>query len=128
MVQDGEVMYCPKCGQKNAENTFRCTGCGFQLHGSEQSQVATEGGGLGRLIPYKNAQALWAYYLGIFSLIPCLGIPLGLAALVLGVGGLKHAGRNPETRGKGHAWTGIILGSLCVVGNAVALVYFYAGI
>lgn len=64
------------------------------------------------VIPYKNMPALISYYLAVFSLIPCLGIPLGLAALVLGVIGLKRAREHPEIRGKVHAWIGIILGGL----------------
>ena len=54
-------------------------------------RVVTTADGLGGLIPYKNARALWAYYLGVFALIPCIGAPLGIAALVLGIKGLKYA-------------------------------------
>jgi hypothetical protein len=64
------------------------------------------------LIPYKNPPALAGYYLGVFSLIPCLGLPLGIAALICGIIGLRRANANPGGKGKGHAWTAIILGSL----------------
>ena len=74
------------------------------------------------VIPYKNPKALIAYYLAIFSLIPCLGIPLGIAALVLGILGLKAAKAHPQAHGQVHAWVGIILGSLCAASNIVALV------
>ena len=53
-------------------------------------------------------QALLAYYLGVFSLIPCIGIPLGIAALVLGIKGLKYAKLHPEAKGKGARWAKII--------------------
>ena len=107
-----DTIFCPKCGQKNLENNFKCTKCGFVLHGPPPSQyVLSDDSTMGGLIPYKNAYALWAYYLGIFSLIPCLGIPLGIAALVLGIMGLKYADLHPEVRGKGHAWTGVIVTS-----------------
>jgi len=111
-----EIMFCPKCGQQNLENNFRCTRCGFVLHDPAQPQyVVTDDSTLGGLIPYKNVQALLAYYLGVFSLIPCIGIPLGIAALVLGIKGLKYAKLHPEAKGKAHAWAGIILGTLCAV-------------
>jgi hypothetical protein len=76
---------------------------------------------VGGLIPYKNLQALWAYYLSIFSLIPCLGIPLGVFAVVFGIQGLKHARIHPDDKGTAHAWTGIILGGACAVGYTLAI-------
>ena len=53
------------------------------------------------VIPSQNPIALVAYYLGILSLVPFLGFVLGLPALICGIVG-----------GKGHAWTGIVLGVL----------------
>ena len=118
-----ELIFCQKCGQQNKENNFKCSRCGFVLHGQTQPQyIITDDNTLGGLIPYKNPKALWAYYLGIFSLIPCLGILLGVAALILGIGGLRHANLHPESRGKAHAWVGIILGSLCAAGYLFLLV------
>lgn len=39
----------------------------------------------GGVIPYKNPAALIGYYVGVFGLVPMLGVPLALAAIVLGV-------------------------------------------
>jgi hypothetical protein len=64
------------------------------------------------LIPTKNPSALVAYYLGVFSLIPCLGLLLAIPALILGIKGLTFAKEHPETKGKAHAWVGIIMGGL----------------
>ena len=44
------------------------------------------------VIPTKNAAALLGYYFGVFSIIPVLGIPLGIAAVICGVFGLRAAG------------------------------------
>lgn len=124
-----DTIFCPKCGEQNVENNFKCTRCGFVLHGPAQPQVAvSDDSTLGGLIPYKNPQALWAYYLGIFSLIPCLGIPLGIAAFVLGIRGLRYADLHTEARGKGHAWAGIILGGLCAVAYTVLAAALMIGI
>ncbi len=68
--------------------------------------------GLNTIIPYKNVQALVAYYLGVFSVIPPVGALLGIPALVLGISGLRFRRRNPETGGSVHAWIGIVLGGL----------------
>lgn len=66
----------------------------------------------GGLIPYRNTSALIAYYLGVFSIIPLVGIPLGVIAVVLGIKGLRKAAQNPAAKGKVHAWVGIIVGGL----------------
>lgn len=73
--------------------------------------------GLATLIPYRNSRALASYYLGIFSLIPVLGVFLGPAALILGTQGYEHARRRPEAQGKAHAVIGISLGALTTLVN-----------
>jgi predicted Zn finger-like uncharacterized protein len=77
------------------------------------------------IIPYKNARALTAYYLGVFSLIPCLGLLLGPAALILGILGIRYVKANPAAKGTGHAIAGIVLGSLTTLlnwGGALAFI------
>ncbi len=64
------------------------------------------------IVPYKNVKALLAYYLGVFSVIPVVGIVLGIAAFILGLLGLKFARAHPESKGKVHAWIGIVVGGL----------------
>jgi hypothetical protein len=63
-------------------------------------------------IPYRNAPALISYYLGIFSILPCAGAIMGPIAIFLGLKGLKLAAQHPEARGKAHAITGIVSGSI----------------
>ncbi len=54
--------------------------------------------GIAALIPFRNSYALVSYYLGVFSLIPCIGAVLGVAAVVLGIMGLRKAARFPEAK------------------------------
>jgi len=123
-------MYCPKCGTENDDNNFKCTRCGEILHPSAPPvAVAASDATLGGLVPYKNGPALAAYYLGVFSLIPFLGVPLGIAAFILGIRGLRKAKEHPEVKGKAHAWVGIIAGGLFAVLYLVLIglmVYFSA--
>ncbi len=74
------------------------------------------------IVPYRNAPALIAYYLGVFSLIPCVGMALGIGAVILGIIGLKQASKHPEAKGKVHAWIGIILGSLVLIAHLVFII------
>jgi hypothetical protein len=80
------------------------------------------------LIPYRNAKALLAYYLGVFGLIPILGLLLGPLALIFGILGLSYSRTYPSARGGGHAITGIVLGSLDIVINVAILVLIVLGI
>jgi hypothetical protein len=80
------------------------------------------GDGVNVIIPYKNVRALVAYYLAVFSLIPFLGMPLGLVAFVLGILGLRYRRANPAAGGVVHAWIGIVLGGLCGFGYLALIV------
>lgn len=84
--------------------------------------TAEQGDATGGIIPYKNPPALIAYYCGVFSLIPCVGFILGLAAVILGVSGLKKRKQNPLIRGQVHAWIGIVLGSLVIIAHLLIAV------
>jgi hypothetical protein len=97
-----------------------CRSCGAQLKAVPEVQLAGAGSDpLAKIVPYRNPYALTAYYLGVFSLIPCLGVLLALASIPLGILGLKHARAHPETHGKVHAWVGIVVGIVVLVAHAV---------
>jgi hypothetical protein len=74
------------------------------------------------IIPYKNPHALTAYYLGIFSVIPALGLLLSLPAIILGIVGLKKRKANRVIKGAAHAWVGIGVG-----GFSLAYHLFFIG-
>jgi hypothetical protein len=77
-----------------------------------------EGDATGGIIPYKNPHALWAYYLGFLSLLCCfVGLPVGIAPIVLGIMGLRRRAQNPVIKGSAHAVIGIVLGSIAVLGS-----------
>lgn len=75
------------------------------------------------VIPSKNPAALIGYYLGIFSLIPCLGLILCIPAIICGFLGISKANAEPEAEGKGHAIAALVLGliSLLLYGGLMAL-------
>ena len=114
-------MFCAQCGEKNDDNNYKCTSCGAVLRRAETAPpapvptpppYAPSDGTFGGLIPTKNPSALTAYYLAVASLIPVLGIFLGIAAFVLGIKGVKFASAHPEAKGAVHAWVGIIVGGI----------------
>lgn len=78
-------------------------------------------GPMEHLVPTRNVSALLSWYLGVFGLIPVLGIPLALAAIVTGIMGIRAAGRTDVRVGRGHAIAGLVLGILMGVLVPVAL-------
>jgi len=98
-------MFCPKCGTQNNDGSLKCSKCGQVFNFPTGADYT-----LGGLIPYKNPAALLAYYLGVFSLIPCLGIFFGLFGLKFGLKGLRFSKENPNAGGRLHAYVGIFVG------------------
>lgn len=82
---------------------------------SDAAAETSKGDATGGVIPYKNPPALIAYYCGVFSLIPIIGIFVGIPGIILGIVGLRKRRANPPIRGAVHAWIGIILGGLTTV-------------
>ena len=101
----GAAPFCARCGAPNEAGLAQCAHCGQSLLAAWPPPPDTaflppsSGGALGGLIPDKNPSALTSYYLGIFSIIPCVGLPMGIAAVVLGLRGLSLVKQRPEVRG-----------------------------
>jgi hypothetical protein len=93
------------CGEPISVNARVCKHCGEELKPKKK-----DGDAVSHVIPYKNPAALFAYYCGIFSVIPCFA--LGITAFILGIIGLRAVKRNPELHGTAHAWIGIVTGFL----------------
>lgn len=82
------------------------------------------------LIPTKNGAALLSYYLGLFSIIPCAGLAMGVIAFISGRKALQAIKDTPGLPGATHAKVGIGCGSvgflfnLAIVVFALALLFF----
>lgn len=113
----------------NEENPYQPIGNSPSQPPRYVSDPNQQGDSTGGIIPYKNPKALIAYYLGILSGLPLIGLPLGIAAFVLGIMGLRDRQRNPVIKGSVHAGIGIgcgglftIIWGLAVVSIVVALI------
>lgn len=135
---------CPKCGEGNYPSDRNCMSCGALLSPLKAppppppvapppprafTPVAPAAdSGFGALIPIKNSAALGSYYIGIFSLLPLIGLPMGVIALVLGIKGLKFAKANPGVHGTVHAWVGIVCGGFWALAYALVTVVILIGV
>lgn len=106
---------CWQCGAPLNPYTFQGTGARPYAHGH------ATGDATGGLIPYKNVPALVGYYLGIFSLFPCVPV-LSIAALVLGIMGLMKVKREPVVKGTVHAWIAVVLGGVSLLYNTLGTI------
>ena len=79
------------------------------------------------MIPTKNMPSLLAYYFGVFGLIPLLGLPLSVTALVLGIIGLRQYKEQPTPGAKVHAIIGLVLGIVQIAVFIAFLVYLIVG-
>ena len=113
-------MECPKCGYAMSAEDQACPRCeGAYAKPVPPPSAPPTGAGAPTapdvveiFVPYRNPNALAAYYVGLFAFIPFLGAIIGVAAFVLGLRGLKLARAHPEARGASHAWVGIVLGGI----------------
>jgi hypothetical protein len=132
---EATMAMCGKCGAQVADHMSACWQCGsalnpYQFHGSgAKPYVQTHGTGdaTGGLIPYKNPYALIGYYVGIFSLFPCVPI-LSIAAVVLGIMGLSKVAREPHVKGTVHAWIAIVLGGVSLLYNTLGTIFVAIGV
>ena len=122
-------MKCSECGAAALEGARFCQQCGTALPvapAASAGEAPAQDDWVARQVPYKNPLALSAYYVGLFSVVPCLGPLLALAAIPLGILGLQAGKRNPALHGKSHAWTGIILGAFSILYHVVIAVLLVA--
>lgn len=99
----------------DAPNPYSFHGNTPTVAGNQSHSADDEGDATGGVIPYKNPKALIAYYLGILSGLPLIGLPLGIIALILGVQGLQARSKNPAIKGSVHAWIGIGCGGVFAI-------------
>lgn len=75
----------------------------------------------GSLTPWDNPAAVYSYGVAWAGLVPVLGLPLGLAAVVFGIVGLMRQRRRPEIMGRNFAIAGMTIGLCDALFNAAGI-------
>src|SRR5262245_26110222 len=114
MAYDIEQAACPLCGELIPVEAVDCPHCGSHLGegGRMEGEAGTEPA-LSWLIPIgRSGWAIAAGYLALFSILPFIGLPFGLGAVITGVLAVRSIRLHPKLTGLGRAWFGIIMGGL----------------
>ncbi len=119
------MIVCPRCGAQNPPGVALCARCSTPLNAPLPQQPQPQySDPLANIIPTKNGAALTAYYLGLFSIFPILGLPMAIIALVQGLKGFRLS-RDTKIPGKAHAGIGIGCGSIGLLLN-LGILYILA--
>ena len=116
-------MFCPGCGAEVASIALACPRCGRDGEAVLPPPLPRRPVSTTEFFFPRNGPALASYYLGVFSLIPAVGIVTGILAIVFGAKGLRLVREHPEARGGAHAWVGIVLGAVFALGQAALVAY-----
>ena len=89
----------------------------------DMPEWATDQETLEKMLLQANPMARLSYWMGLLSLIPCIGFPIAFMAIRLGIRGLKNCFSSSEAGGLGFALAGVSLGTLVLVAY-FALIFF----
>jgi hypothetical protein len=111
-------MFCPKCGQQNDDNAYKCTKCGQILQGPPPGMAP--GGLMPGTVPN---HLVWAILATLFCCLPFGIVSIVYASQVNGKLAAGDMGGALESSGKAKFWAWLSFG----LGLAVFVVYFIIG-
>jgi uncharacterized membrane protein YvbJ len=114
-------MYCPKCGEKNPDDSKFCSKCGAALVATPAPAPApTPRAAAGERTSGMAITALIMGILGFFI------NPLAILAVIFGIIGLNQTNKDPSLKGRGMAVAGLVLGIVAIASWVITIIFWSA--
>lgn len=104
------MIFCKNCKAQMSDNDAFCVNCGTAVEQNPNAMPPMpleEIPNIKMILPInRTGLAIVAGYMGLFSLLPFVGI----VSIIIGVIAIIQLKKHPEKLGRGRAWFGIIMG------------------
>ena len=129
-MSEAEMKECRFCHEEILAVAKKCRYCGKYLDGRSNASGRDASTIDRMLIPVgRPVSAIAAGYLALFGILPLIGLPFSIGAIICGVVALKAIREDPQLSGAGRAWFGIIVGGLMtLLGIGVLMILAVAGV
>lgn len=116
---------CHVCQAENLDDAPRCVACNARLRKRERASDDAPDSPFSPRADAINRPIVTAYYIGVWSMVPLLGLILGPLAFFLAWRGHALGKKHPGYLGGGHAMFTMILAGAVTVTQWLGILFIY---